>query len=557
MSFAEISTWDSQPKYRIGFLGGVGEFGRNCTVIEDPSGKLLVIDAGLMFPGPGLPGVDRIIPDFGNFEGREGDVTALVITHGHEDHIGAIGQFLDRVGSCKILASPLASGIFERKLRGARRQSAELVDVAASQEIAIGPFKITFVSANHSIPQTLGALVEVQGDLLYFTGDFRLDDSPLIGLPTDHRQIAELAGGRAIRYMFVDSTNAGQDGQTRRESSVMTSIRPRFRDARGRIYFTTFASHIERQFLAISLAEEFGRKVHVAGFSMRRNVRLAKELGLHNFAADLFVDTAEAKELPPGELMVLASGSQGEPGSFLDRLANGTQESFELRSDDLIVFSSVPIPGNEPRITRNIDKYMRLGAEVLHYRDAHVHVSGHARNDEIGALITVVQPQCVVPVHGDHYNIVRCAELVGRVGPYDSLIAATGDVIEVFPTEHVLRSDVLSARPIYVDDNSDDIPEEVVRDRATLSEQGAIIVHLRHSPSEDVHELIEVRYLGYSGEPIDDLIKQVIEHSNNDDASSNITRLIKNKVYRSIGGPRGRQAKVIILIDNNGASVEA
>ena len=181
MSFAAVAKWESRPKYRIGFLGGVGEFGRNCTVIEDGGGKLLVVDAGIKFPGPGLPGVDRIIPDFSNLAGRESDVVGLFITHGHEDHIGAIAQFLDRVGDCEIFASPLASGIFARKLRAHQRGKVKIVDVQASQTLEVGPFAITCISANHSIPQTLGALVEVEGDLLYFTGDFRLDDSPLVG----------------------------------------------------------------------------------------------------------------------------------------------------------------------------------------------------------------------------------------------------------------------------------------------------------------------------------------------------------------------------------------
>lgn len=546
MSFADVATWESSPKYRIGFLGGVGEFGRNCTVIEDSSGKLLVVDAGIMFPGPGLPGVDRIIPDFSNLVGREEDVVGLVITHGHEDHIGAIPQFLDHVGDCRIFASPLASGIFARKLRASHRTNATVVDVEASQSLQVGPFAITFISANHSIPQTLGALIEVEGDLLYFTGDFRLDDSPLVGHPTDHREVARIAGDRPVRYMFIDSTNAGQDGQTRRESSVMTSIRPRFKEAVGRIYFTTFASHIERQFLAISLAIEFGRKVHVAGFSMKRNVKLAKQIGLHDFPEDVFVDLDEARNLPARELLVLASGSQGERGSFLDRLANDTQKDFRLTSDDLVIFSSVPIPGNEPRITRNIDKYMRRGADVLHYRDSHVHVSGHARNDEIGALITVVRPQCVVPVHGDYYNLIRCADLVDRVGDYESLVSSTGDVVEVYESSHTVIEGALSSRQVYVDDASDDIDEEIVRDRQVLSEQGAILVLLATTPDQSV-DLVACHYLGFSGEPVDQIVRNTLKELNESGSQDTVVRAIKNKIYRSIGGPRGNQAKVLIL----------
>lgn len=548
MTFADIKEWESRPNYRIGILGGIGEFGRNCTIIEDPSGKLLVIDVGIMFPGPGLPGVNRIIPDFDNLAGREDDVVALVITHGHEDHIGAISQFLDRVGGCQILASPLASGIFERKLRHEHRRDLRLIDIEDAQQVDVGPFKLTFVAANHSIPQTLGVLVEVQGDLLYFTGDFRLDDSPILGHATNHLGVSGFALERKIRYLFVDSTNAGQDGSTRRESSVMTSIRPVFAKAPGRIYFTTFASHIERQFLAITLAQEYGRKVYVAGAAMTRNVRLATKLGLHKLPGDLFVDRETAQKTDPSKLMVLASGSQGEEGSFLDRLADGTQPHFELRDDDLIIFSSVPIPGNEPKITRNIDVYLRAGAEVLHYRDHHVHVSGHARNDEIGALISTVQPTCVVPMHGDHYNILRCAELAQRVGPYDTLVLSTGDVLEVFDDSHEVVTDALSSRPVYVDDLSDDIPEQVVRDRRVLSEQGLILIQLFEAADDGSYELGEVNYVGFSGPPVDAIVEQKLKTINDSDGGPGVVRLVRDAIYRKIGGPRGRQAKIVVSV---------
>jgi ribonuclease J len=548
VTFAQLTNWKSRPKYRIGILGGIGEFGRNCTVIEDPSGKLLVIDVGIMFPGPGLPGVNRIIPDFENLAGREADVVGLVITHGHEDHIGAISQFLDRVVKCDIFASPLASGIFERKLRHEHRQGVRLVDVKDAQELEIGPFRLTFIAANHSIPQTLGVMVEIQGDLLYFTGDFRLDDSPLLGHQTNHLRVSEFAKQRAIRYMFVDATNAGQEGSTRRESSVMTSIRPAVAKAQGRIYFTTFASHIERQFLAITLAQEYGRKVYVAGAAMTRNVRLAAKLGLHTFPEGLFVDRVTAQRLPPSQLLVLASGSQGEEGSFLDRLAHSTQAHFELRDDDLIIFSSVPIPGNEPKITRNIDAYLRAGAEVLHYRDHHVHVSGHARNDEIGSLINTANPTCVVPVHGDHYNILRCAELAKRVGPYDTLILSTGDVLEVFEDSHSVVSQALSSRPVYVDDQNDDIPDQIVRDRRILSEQGLIIIQLFEADDDGSYELGEVTYVGFSGKPVDALIEKKLDEINRSGGGPGAVRQVRELIYRHIGGPRGRQAKVVVSL---------
>lgn len=548
MTFADIAKWESQPNYRIGILGGIGEFGRNCTIIEDPTGKLLVIDVGIMFPGPGLPGVNRIIPDFGNLAGREDDIVGLVITHGHEDHIGAISQFLDRVGGCQILASPLASGIFERKLRPEHRRDLRLVDIENAQKVELGPFALTFVAANHSIPQTLGVLVEVQGDLLYFTGDFRLDDSPILGHATNHLAVSGFALDRKIRFLFVDSTNAGQDGSTRRESSVMTSIRPVFAKARGRIYFTTFASHIERQFLAITLAQEYGRKVYVAGAAMNRNVRLATMLGVHNLPGDLFVDRETARQTEPSKLMVLASGSQGEEGSFLDRLAHGTQTHFALRDDDLIIFSSVPIPGNEPKITRNIDVYLRAGAEVLHYRDHHVHVSGHARNDEIGALISTVDPTCVVPMHGDHYNILRCAELAQRVGPYDTLVLSTGDVLEVYEESHEVVANALSSRPVYVDDLSDDIPDKVVQDRRVLSEQGLIMIQLFEADDDGSYELGEVNYAGFSGPPVDAIIEQTLSKVNSSGSDTNVARSVRDAVYRSIGGPRGRQAKIMLSV---------
>lgn len=552
VTFAAIAEWQSQPRYRIGILGGVGEFGRNCTVIEDASGKMLVIDAGMMFPGPDLPGVNRVIPDFTNFAGREDDVLALLITHGHEDHIGAIPQFLDHVGHCDILATPLASGIFDRKLHRGQRERANVVEVHAGEAMEIGPFKLTFIAANHSIPQTMGALVEVQGDLLYFTGDFRLDDSPMLGHVTDHRGVNEQAGDRPVRFMFIDSTNAGQSGQTRRESSVRTSIRPAFARARGRIYFTTFASHIERQFLAISLAEEFGRKVHVAGFAMRRNSRLAQQLGLHQFPEDLFVDRAVAQLMKPSELLVLASGSQGETGSFLDRLAHGTQPDFKLTADDLMILSSVPIPGNEPRITRNIDRYMRTGASVLHYRDAHVHVSGHARNDEIGALIHVVRPECVIPVHGDHYNLVRCADLVREVGPMEALVLGTGDVVEVFANDHTVSRAALSSREIYVDDHSDDIPETVIHERRVIAEQGLICVQLTALEEGRSHQLASIQFIGFSGPPLDAVVGEALDSANNQAGEVNVVRLVRNAIYGSIGGPRGRQARVLVVVGFQG-----
>lgn len=542
----------SEPKYRVWVLGGVGEFGRNCTVIEDRSGKLLVIDAGIMFPGPDLPGVQRIIPDFGNLAGREQDIVALLVTHGHEDHLGAIPQFIDAVGTCLVFASPLAIGILDRKLTDGQRQKADIRPVRPLDRQMLGPFAAKFFAANHSIPQTLGILIELAGDLLYFTGDFRLDDVPILGHANDHDGALDEIGERRVRFMFIDSTNAGQDGRTRGETSVWSSIRPLMEQAKGTVYFTTFASHLERQFQALSMAEEFGRRVFVAGRAMRRNVDLARKLGIFRISPDVFVGRDAMATLDPNQLLVLASGSQGEPGSFLDNLSRGSQQGFSLSSDDLIIMSSVPIPGNEPRITAEIDRFMRLGAQVLHYRDAHVHVSGHAKNDELGAIMHAVRPMCVVPVHGDHYNLVRTADLAKRIGGISSLILRTGQVVEVFEDAYEISPRELSARPVFVDDHSSDVPLSVVAERRILRDQGAIVVHVTFDPGTASYSLVSLSRLGFSGRAdLEGLVQSALSGLGGRVETDQVSRTCRDIIFRNIAGRRGSQARVVVNVQQD------
>jgi ribonuclease J len=549
-SAESVSRSTERPDLRIWILGGVGEFGRNCTVLEDTrTKKLLIIDAGIMFPGHDLPGVNRIAPDFTDLTARAEDIVGLLITHGHEDHIGAIPQFVDAVGDRPIFLGPLARGLVERKLTESQRPIDHLHTVELLQTVELGPFTATFLGANHSIPQTMGIVVEVGDNLLHFTGDFRLDDMPILGHATDHNSLFDLLDGRRPRFMFVDSTNAGQDGRTRTESSVWTTLRPAVADARGTVYFTTFASHLERQYQALLLAVEYGRRVYVAGRAMRRNVELARKLGIFELPDDLFVELRASADVPRGGLLVLASGSQAEPGSFLDRLSFGARDPFTVGPGDLLVMSSVPIPGNEPRVVHLVDRFLRSGAEVLDYRSAHVHVSGHARNDEIAALVRAVHPQCVIPVHGDHYNLLKCAELASRVGAISTLVLRTGQVVDVFARHYEVSPSEVSARPVYIDDQSDDISERIVRERRVLSTQGAVFVSLAFDGQDNSFAVTSVGRLGFSGDvDLESVVAAALQELTDPADRALVIRKCRDAIYRSIGGPRGSQAIVVVEV---------
>lgn len=458
-------------------LGGLGDIGRNMTVFE-VNDELLIVDCGVLFPEERQPGVDLILPDFTAIEDRLDDIVGLVLTHGHEDHIGGVPYLLKHRPDIPIYGSELTLAFVEPKLDEHRIEGCELNVVAEGDRIELGEFDLEFVSVTHSIPDALAVFIRTVAGKALITGDFKMDQLPLDGRLTDLRSFARF-GEEGVDLFLVDSTNAEVPGFVTPEREIGPVLDDVFQNATGQIVVASFASHVHRVQQVFDAAVRTGRKVALIGRSMERNMRIASELEFLDIPDDVIVTTKQIAQLPENERVYMATGSQGEPMAALSRIAHGTHKFVEVGPGDTVIFASSLIPGNENSVYRVINGLTKLGAKVVHQANAKVHVSGHAAAGELIYCYNIIQPKNVMPIHGEIRHLVANGTLAVKTGvrPERVALAEDGVVVDLVDGE----ATVVGAVPcdyIYVDGRSvGEIDESELHDRRVLGSEGFISIY--------------------------------------------------------------------------------
>jgi len=462
---------------RIAFLGGLGEIGRNCMVVEQHD-RLLLIDCGLMFPDADMHGIDLVLPDFTYLQEHADRIVGMVATHGHEDHVGGV-PFLLRSAQFPIFGSAVALGIARHRIEEARLADRTSFNVVVDGERRpIGPFDVEFLPVTHSVPHAHGIVLHTPQGVIVHSGDFKLDLTPVDGRRTDLSRLGALAAGPGIRLLMSDSTNAEERGHAPSEMSVGVVLRQLFHEHAGRRIITaSFASHIHRIRQIAEAATEAGRKVATLGLSMRKNVRMALELGLIDLPESSFIDIEQIDQYPPGQVCVISTGSQGEPMSALALLARGENRWVKIGDHDTVILSSHAIPGNEGNVNRVIDGLLRAGADVVHSGVADVHATGHAQADELKTYLSIARPEWFVPIHGEYRHLMAHARLGEAMGVARDhvLVCEDGDVIEL-TDDGVALAGRVPAGYLYVDGIVGDVGNAVLRDRKALAEEGVVVV---------------------------------------------------------------------------------
>ncbi|MER5264760.1 ribonuclease J [Actinosynnema sp. NPDC002837] len=460
---------------RVVALGGIGEIGRNMTVFEH-AGRLLVVDCGVLFPEDDQPGVDLILPDFRAIEDRLDDIEALVLTHGHEDHIGAVPFLLKLRPDLPVVGSRFTLALLAAKCKE-HRQTPRLIEITDGDRRSYGPYELEFFAVNHSIPDAVAVAIRTSAGLVLHTGDIKLDQLPLDGRLTDLAGFSRL-GDEGVDLFLVDSTNAEVPGFVAPEREIGPVLENVVRKANQRVIVACFASHVHRVQQVLDVAVQYERRVALVGRSMVRNMGIAAELGYLNVPDGLFVDLNEAMELPEDEVMFVSTGSQGEPLSALSRMARGEHRQISIRAGDTIVLASSLIPGNENAVFGVVNGLARLGATVVHQGNAKVHVSGHSPAGELLFLYNAVRPSNVMPVHGEWRHLRANAALAVATGvdPERVVIAEDGVVVDLVDGKAEITGKV-EVGHVYVDGLSvGDVGESTLSDRLVLGEGGFIAI---------------------------------------------------------------------------------
>jgi len=463
-------------KLRVIPLGGLGEIGRNMMLLEYGD-DIIVVDVGLMFPEEEMLGVDLVIPDFSYLRDHKDKLRAVFLTHGHEDHVGALPYFR-REFNAPIYSAKLTDGLIRVKLQEHRLlQDSETHVITPGEVITAGIFEVEFFTVAHSIPDACGLIIRTPLGLLVHTGDFKLDHTPVMDQHTDLIRLAQV-GAEGCLLLMADSTYAEQEGYTPSEQLVGEALRTILVNAPGRVIVATFASLISRVQLLVDAAVFTGRKIFVTGRSMIDNVAMARQLGYINAPEGVIIGVEEMRNTPASKLVVITTGSQGEPTSALTRMANGDHRHITISKGDTIVLSSSPVPGNETAVYRNVDNLFRLGADVLYNRISNIHVRGHASREELKIIQGLLQPEYFVPIHGEYRHLVVHARLAESVGvpQGNAFVLTDGDVLEI-DEESAWIGDRVPASYVYVDGlGIGDVDQHILRDRAHLSTDGVVVV---------------------------------------------------------------------------------
>jgi ribonuclease J len=457
----------------LAFLGGLGEVGRNCTSLEI-GGRLALIDCGLMFPEEGMLGVDLVLPDFSSVVARRADLECVVLTHGHEDHVGALGYLLAQV-PVPVYGTPLTIELARSRLEEAGLQ-ADLRPIAVKEWVQHGPFRFMLVPVSHSIPQGAGVVFDTPEGLVVHSGDFKLDPTPIDGVPTDLPEFAAL-GRRGVRLLLADSTNAEEPGFIPSESTMGRSLYELVVECRGRVIAACFASHLHRVQQIVEAAVDCGRYVAFQGRSMQRNVAIAEALGTLRLPADSIIPLEEVLTHPAHKTAVVCTGSQGEPFAALSLMAAGDHRWVKIEEGDTVLISARPIPGNETRMSRVINGLLRLGARVFHGDNAPIHVSGHGAQEELRTFLNVVRPRAFIPIHGEYRHLSAHAALARQMKVPEVLVCESGDRVVLDGAETRVERQAVPGRYVYVDGL--EVAEGgggIIRDRRHLCEDGVIVV---------------------------------------------------------------------------------
>jgi ribonuclease J len=526
-------------------LGGLGEVGKNMTAFESED-AIVVVDAGLAFPRDEHLGVDLVLPDFTYLREREHMIKGVVLTHGHEDHVGSLPYLMRECKIPVVVATRLTLGLVKSKLdeHGLLRE-AELREMSPYDgPFQLGPFRIEFVRMAHSIPDAAAVVLETPGGRIVHTGDYKLDHTPVDGQRTDVGKLAEL-GNRGVDLLLGDSTNAERAGVTQSERVVGEAFRQIFPGRTGRILVSSFASNVHRMQQAVDAGVISGRKVAFVGRSMRKNSNIARNLGYMDVADDVIMRPHELAELPRGEQLILCTGSQGEPMSAMTRIAYNDHPAVSIEAGDTVIISAKPIPGNELRVHDAINRLAKSGAEVLHEDNAPVHVSGHGRAEELRTILALLRPKAVMPVHGEFRMLAAHAQLArdGGVPEENIILAENGTVVEL--SESGARVvDHVTAGMTFVDGlGVGDVHDVALRDRRRLSEDGVLIVVATLAGSNGrggltaAPELI-ARGFGDAAEPLLDELRVEAERILVELLADDVTeiKLLQEHVHDALGG---------------------
>ncbi len=484
---------------RVAFLGGLGEIGRNCAAIE-VDGRICMVDVGLMFPEEDMLGVDLVFPDWSWVVDRAADVDFVALTHGHEDHIGALAYFLREV------PVPIYGTKLTLELARARVEelgvSAPFHPVTPLEWRKHGPFRFQFIPVSHSVPDATAIAFDTPEGIVLHSGDFKLDPTPIDSQPTDLPTFAAL-GRRGVRLLLSDSTNAENSGVVPSERSLSEPIRDIVRDAPGRVIAACFSSHIHRVQQIINAGLSTGRTIAFFGRSMQRNTEVGRDLGKLSIPDHALVDIEELMELPESHQLLITTGSQGEPFAALSLMAQGRHKFVDLHEDDTVLISATPIPGNETAVSRVISRLLRRGATVFHGRNARVHVSGHANREELLTFLNVVRPQAMVPVHGEYRHLHAHAGLARLMGVPWVEVLEDGDAVVIDGDRTEVERRAFSAAYVYLDGSGvGDVGRGVLRARGRLADEGVVVVTVGvdHSSGELVYGP-DLASHGLMGEP--------------------------------------------------------
>jgi ribonuclease J len=465
-----------QPKLRAIPLGGLGEIGRNMMALEYDE-NIVVIDAGLMFPEEEMLGVDLVLPDVTYLQERKDKVLGFLLTHGHEDHVGALPYILPKV-SAPIYGSRLTLGFIKNRLKEHRLvEQVDLREIKAGDVVELGPFKVEFIHVAHSIPDTTALAIETPVGMVIHSGDFKMDQTPVDGQPTDMARLSHF-GNRGVMLLMSDSTNAERDGFTPSERTIGEAFQELFGQVSGRIIISTFASNIYRIQQALNTAARYKRKVAVIGRSMVNNLTIAQELGYIQMPGDIMIKIQDINKEPDERLVILSSGSQGEPLSALTRIAAQEHPQVKLKAGDTVILSATPIPGNEELVSRTINNCYKHGARVFYSARNRVHASGHASREELKLMLNLVRPKFFMPVHGEFRHLALHSEIAQEVGIAKDRVIVTDDGNTVELGDGIPHfGNKVPAGYVFVDGLSvGDVGSVVLRDRRVLSTDGIFIV---------------------------------------------------------------------------------
>jgi ribonuclease J len=525
-------------------LGGLGEIGKNMTVIEY-DGRIVIVDTGLMFPTAEMHGIDLVLPDFSYLRDRADDIEAIILTHGHEDHVGALPYVLREIGMPPVIyGGMLTIGMVRSKLDEHKLgDKAPLQELPAGEKVRRGPFELELVHLAHSIPDMRGVLITTEVGSMLMTGDYKFDQTPVDGRPADISRLAEI-GSEGLLLLCGDSTNADRPGVAPSESSVGPALVQQFSRREGRIIVTSFASNIHRVQQVIDAAAALDRKVALVGRSMRKNFNIASNLGMARAPQGTFIQPREIENFPDEKVVVVSTGSQGEPLSALRRMANNDHRDVQLHAGDTVIFSASPVPGNERAVNETIDRIYEIGATVITAQDAPIHASGHGYREEMKLMLNLTKPRYVMPVHGDFQRIRLHSELAEMVGvdPQNIFKGRNGLPLEIDDSGARFGED-MHVGTMYVDGvNIGDPEDAALRDRREISADGIFIVVVTVSGDDgsivaDPEVILRgVAFLEGADNILEDL-KDLVEDSLEDaaDHGTRETNLIQEDLHDAIG----------------------